>query len=187
MFTLNGTRGHVYAGRLAMMDATENPRFQQFMAIADGIRAMNVRTNADTPEDAAKARGFGAEGIGLFRTEHMFYGKGSEQPLFLLRKMIVSTTVEERRAALAELFPFVKKDIKATLAVMDGLPVTIRLLDPPLHEFVPQGREEREKLAAALGISVEQLAKRADDLHESNPMMGHRGVRRLRTSCSRRR
>ena len=176
-FTLNGTRGHVYAGQLAMMDATENPRFQQFMAIADGFRAMNVRTNADTPEDAAKARGFGAEGIGLFRTEHMFYGKGSEQPLFLLRKMIVSTTVAERRAALAELYPFVKKDIKATLAVMDGLPVTIRLLDPPLHEFVPQAHEERAKLAAALGISVEALAKRADDLHESNPMMGHRGVR----------
>jgi len=176
-FTLNGTRGHVYSGKLAMMDATENPRFQQFMAIADGIRAMNVRTNADTPDDAAKARSFGAEGIGLFRTEHMFYGKGSEQPLFLLRKMIVSGSEAERRAALDELFPFVKKDIKATLAVMDGLPVTIRLLDPPLHEFVPQGREEREKLAAALGITVEQLAKRADDLHESNPMMGHRGVR----------
>jgi pyruvate,orthophosphate dikinase len=177
VFTLNGTRGHVYAGRLAMMDATENPRFQQFMAIADGIRAMNVRTNADTPEDAAKAREFGAEGIGLFRTEHMFYGKGSEQPLFLLRKMIVSEGEAERRAALDELFPFVKKDIKATLAVMDGLPVTIRLLDPPLHEFVPQGAEERAKLAAALGITVEVLAKRADDLHESNPMMGHRGVR----------
>jgi pyruvate,orthophosphate dikinase len=177
VFTLNGTRGHVYAGKLAMMDATENPRFQQFMAIADGIRAMNVRTNADTPEDAAKARGFGAEGIGLFRTEHMFYGKGSEQPLFLLRKMIVSEGVAERRAALDELFPYVKKDIKATLAVMDGLPVTIRLLDPPLHEFVPQGAEERAKLAAALGITVEVLAKRADDLHESNPMMGHRGVR----------
>ena len=98
-----------------------------------------MRTNADTPEDAAKARGFGAEGIGLFRTEHMFYGKDSEEPLFLLRKMIVSETEAERRAALDELFPFVKKDIKATLAVMDGLPVTIRLLDPPLHEFVPQG------------------------------------------------
>jgi pyruvate,orthophosphate dikinase len=177
VFTLNGTRGHVYAGKLAMMDATENPRFQQFMAIADGIRAMNVRTNADTPEDAAKARGFGAEGIGLFRTEHMFYGKGSEQPLFILRKMIVSGSEAERRAALDELFPYVKKDIKATLAVMDGLPVTIRLLDPPLHEFVPQGAEERAKLAAALGITVEVLAKRADDLHESNPMMGHRGVR----------
>jgi pyruvate,orthophosphate dikinase len=177
VLTLNGTRGHVYAGALAMMDATENPRFQQFMKIADGIRAINVRTNADTPEDAAKAIEFGAEGIGLFRTEHMFYGKGSEQPLFLLRKMIVSTTEAERRAALDELFPFVKRDIKATLEVMSGFPVTIRTLDPPLHEFVPQGAEEREKLAAAVGITVEQLAKRADDLHESNPMMGHRGVR----------
>jgi pyruvate,orthophosphate dikinase len=177
VLTLNGTRGHVYAGALAMMDATENPRFRKFMRLADGIRAMKVRTNADTPEDAAKAREFGAEGIGLFRTEHMFYGKGSEQPLFLLRKMIVSSSEAERRAALAELYPFVKKDIKATLAVMDGLPVTIRLLDPPLHEFVPNNPDERAKLAQALGISAGELTKRADDLHESNPMMGHRGVR----------
>jgi pyruvate,orthophosphate dikinase len=177
VLTLNGTRGHVYAGALAMVDATENPRFQQFMRLADGFRALNVRTNADTPEDAARAREFGAEGIGLFRTEHMFYGRGSEQPLFLLRKMIVSSTEAERRAALSELYPFVKKDIKATLAVMDGLPVTIRLLDPPLHEFVPNNPEERAKLAQALGINAAELAKRADDLHESNPMMGHRGVR----------
>ena len=147
------------------------------MALADAIRAMKVRTNADTPEDAAKAREFGAEGIGLFRTEHMFYGKGSEQPLFLLRKMIVSSSEAERRAALAELYPFVKKDIKATLEVMDGLPVTIRLLDPPLHEFVPTRADEREKLASALGITATELDKRAEDLHESNPMMGHRGVR----------
>ncbi len=98
---------------------------------------LKVRTNADTPDDATTARGFGAEGIGLFRTEHMFYGKGSEQPLFLLRKMILSSSEAERKAAIDELFPFVKKDIKATLEVMDGLPVTIRLLDPPLHEFVP--------------------------------------------------
>jgi pyruvate,orthophosphate dikinase len=177
VLTLNGTRGLVYEGALPMMDATENPRFVHFMALADQIRVMKVRTNADTPEDATKAREFGAEGIGLFRTEHMFYGKGSEQPLFLLRKMIMSATQAERRAALDELFPFVKKDIKATLAVMDGLPVTIRLLDPPLHEFVPTRTDEREKLAQALGITLAQLAQRADDLHESNPMMGHRGVR----------
>ncbi|MDP2807924.1 MAG: PEP/pyruvate-binding domain-containing protein, partial [bacterium] len=126
--TLNGTRGYVYAGQLAMMDATENPRFVTFMKYADSYRQLKVRANADTPEDAAKARGFGAEGIGLFRTEHMFYGKNSEAPLFCLRKMILSKSVEERRAALAELYPFVKKDIKATLEVMDGLPVTIRLL-----------------------------------------------------------
>ncbi|MEP0774798.1 MAG: pyruvate, phosphate dikinase [Acidobacteriota bacterium] len=177
VLTLNGTRGLVYEGALPMVDATENPRFKHFMEIADRIRVMKVRTNADTPEDAAKAIEFGAEGIGLFRTEHMFYGKGSEEPLFLLRKMIVARSEAERRAALDELFPYVKRDIKATLAVMDGLPVTIRTLDPPLHEFVPQSREEREKLAQAVGITVEQLAKRADDLHESNPMMGHRGVR----------
>jgi pyruvate,orthophosphate dikinase len=178
-FSLNGSRGHVFEGQIATIPARplENADFIKIMELADKYRAMKVRTNADTPEDAAKAIEFGAEGIGLFRTEHMFYGKGSEQPLFLLRKMIVSGSEAERRAALDELFPFVKRDIKATLAVMDGFPVTIRTLDPPLHEFVPQATEEREKLAKAVGITLEQLAKRADDLHENNPMMGHRGVR----------
>ncbi|MDY0059220.1 MAG: pyruvate, phosphate dikinase [Myxococcota bacterium] len=175
--TLNGTKGHVYAGQISMISATENPRFVGFMAIADELRQLGVRTNADTPADAEKARSFGAEGIGLFRTEHMFYGKNSEQPLFLLRKMIVSKNEAERRAALDELYPFVKKDIKATLAVMGGLPVTIRLLDPPLHEFVPHHHDEREKLAAALGITLDELTARAEALAESNPMMGHRGVR----------
>jgi pyruvate,orthophosphate dikinase len=177
LLTLNGTKGLVYAGQLPMIDATENPRFVKFMQIADSFRRLKVRTNADTPDDAHTARAFGAEGIGLFRTEHMFYGKSSEQPLFLLRKMIVSSTEAERRAALDELFPYVKKAIKDTLAVMDGLPVTIRLLDPPLHEFVPTSPEERQKLAKAVGISPAELDKRADALHESNPMMGHRGVR----------
>ncbi len=175
--TLNGTRGYVYQDALAMIDSTENPRFLEFMKIVDGFRRLKVRTNADTPDDAAKARSFGAEGIGLFRTEHMFYGQNSEEPLFRLRKMIISHDEKERRAALEELFPYVKKDIKATLEVMDGLPVTIRLLDPPLHEFVPKRQDEREKLARALGISLHELNERAEDLHESNPMMGHRGVR----------
>jgi pyruvate,orthophosphate dikinase len=175
--TLNGTKGHVYLGSLAMMDATENPRFQRFMTMADQFRTMGVRTNADTPADAAVARGFGAEGIGLFRTEHMFYGEGSDKPLFCLRKMILSKTAEERRAALAELYPFVKASIKGTLEAMEGLPVTIRLLDPPLHEFVPQGVEKQAELARALGITPEEIAKRGEALHESNPMMGHRGVR----------
>ena len=175
--TLNGTKGRVYAGQLAMISSAENPRFLQFMKLVDKFRAMKVRTNADTPADAAKAREFGAEGIGLFRTEHMFYGKGSDEPLFFLRKMIISKNEAERRRALDELFPYVKRDIKATLAVMNGLPVTIRLLDPPLHEFVPQETEKRAELAASLGISVEELAKRAELLHETNPMMGHRGVR----------
>ena len=175
--TLNGTRGYVYAGELSMIDATENPRFQEFMKIVDRSRTMGVRTNADTAEDARIARSFGAEGIGLLRTEHMFYGAGADEPLFLLRKMILSKTTTERRAALDELFPYVKKDIKATMAAMEGLPVTIRLLDPPLHEFVPQSEEKQEELARSLGITKEDIRRRGEELHEANPMMGHRGVR----------
>ncbi|NOU16611.1 MAG: pyruvate, phosphate dikinase [Bacteroidales bacterium] len=177
ILTLNGTKGHVYTGAITLMDATENPRFQEFMTIVDKYRKMGVRTNAETPADAKVAREYGAEGIGLFRTEHMFYGKGSEQPLFLLRKMILSEGEKERRSALDELSVFVKKDIKATLLAMDTLPVTFRLLDPPLHEFVPQSAEKQAELAKALGISAEAVAKRGEALHESNPMMGHRGVR----------
>ena len=175
--TLNGTRGNVYQGSVPLMDASENPRFQQFMKIVDSYRKMGVRTNAETPADAKVARDFGAEGIGLFRTEHMFYGEGSDQPLFLLRKMILSSGLEERRKALDELFPFVKKDIKATMVAMNGLPVTFRLLDPPLHEFVPQSPEKQVELAKSLGIKPEDVAKRGEALHENNPMMGHRGVR----------
>jgi pyruvate,orthophosphate dikinase len=175
--TLNGTKGLVYEGSLPMVDSTENPRFIDFMKLADGFRRLAVRTNADTPEDAARARTFGAEGIGLFRTEHMFYGKGAEQPLFLLRKMIMARDEAGRRAVLGELYPFIKRDIKGTLEAMDGLPVTIRLLDPPLHEFVPTRPEERARLAASLGMTAAELDKRAEELHEANPMMGHRGVR----------
>ncbi len=176
--TLNGSKGNVYAGELPMKKAAEeNPDFQAFMKLCDQVRKLKVRTNADTPEDAAKARAFGAEGIGLFRTEHMFYGKNSEEPLFKLRKMIHSKSEAERRNALDELFPFVKKDVKGTLEAMDGFPVTFRTLDPPLHEFVPTRMDEREKLAESLGISIDELNTRADSLHENNPMMGHRGVR----------
>ncbi len=177
IITINGTKGNVYTGAIALMDASENPRFQAFMKIVDKYRKMGVRTNADTAEDARIAREFGAEGIGLFRTEHMFYGKGSEQPLFLLRKMILSANVTERRKALNELFKFVKKDMKNTLEAMDGLPVTFRLLDPPLHEFVPQSADKQAELAKALGIKKADIARRGEALHESNPMMGHRGVR----------
>jgi pyruvate,orthophosphate dikinase len=176
--TLNGTKGNLYKGQLPMMDATEeNTALNDFLKICGKIKRLGIRTNADTPEDALKARQFGAEGIGLFRTEHMFYGKGSDQPLFNLRKMIVSKTEEERKKALEELFPFVKKDIKGTLEAMDGFPVVVRLLDPPLHEFVPREKEKLEQLAKDLNITMEELARRAEALHESNPMMGHRGVR----------
>ncbi|MBN1336152.1 MAG: pyruvate, phosphate dikinase [Deltaproteobacteria bacterium] len=177
VLTLNGTRGQVYAGCLPMVSNTENPRFVEFMAIVDQYRRLGVRANADTPEDAQKARRFGAQGIGLFRTEHMFYGKNGERPLFLLRKMIVSRTENERRVALDELYPYVKESVKSTLTAMDGLPVTLRLLDPPLHEFVPVEPEKRRELAGALGISTQELEDQAEALHESNPMMGHRGVR----------
>jgi pyruvate,orthophosphate dikinase len=177
LVTMNGTRGNVYAGKLPLIDATENPRFQHFMTLVDKFRTMGVRANADTAEDARTARAFGAEGIGLFRTEHMFYGKGSDEPLFLLRKMILSNTVGERQNVLKKLFRFVKSDIKATLAVMDGMPVTVRLLDPPLHEFVPQNPAKQKELATSLGISPKEVKARGDALHESNPMMGHRGVR----------
>jgi pyruvate,orthophosphate dikinase len=177
LVTMNGTKGNVYLGALKLMDASENPRFKAFMTIVDKFRTMGVRTNAETPQDAAIARSYGAEGIGLFRTEHMFYGEGSEQPLFLLRKMILSDGKDERVKALKELSAFVKKDIKATLLAMDGCPVTFRLLDPPLHEFVPVSKEKQAELAKALGISAEAVAKRGEALHESNPMMGHRGVR----------
>ncbi|MHA2041312.1 MAG: pyruvate, phosphate dikinase [Candidatus Thorarchaeota archaeon] len=175
--TLNGSRGLIYEGELPMMDSSKNPRLQEFMDMVDEFRQMEVRANADNPEDAKTALEFGAEGIGLLRSEHMFYGEGSDEPLFLLRKMIISKTNAERRAALAELEPYVKRDIKATLEVMDGLPVTIRLLDPPLHEFVPQSRIGQERLAHALGIEMEEVRARGESLHESNPMMGLRGVR----------
>ncbi len=176
--TLNGTKGNVYEGELPMMDASdENKLLGDFLKICGQIKRLGIRTNADTPEDAAKARVFGAEGIGLFRTEHMFYGKGSDEPLFILRKMIISKTEAERKKALDELFPYVKKDIKGTLAAMDGYPVVVRLLDPPLHEFVPREKAKLEQLAKDLNISMEELADRAEGLRESNPMMGHRGVR----------
>ncbi len=176
-FTLNGTKGIVYQDQLKMKNASENVRFKAFMDIADKYRTMQVRTNADTPEDAMTALDFGAQGIGLFRTEHMFYGADSDKALFLLRRMILSKTCEEREAALEELFPFVKEEIKATLEVMDNLPVTLRLLDPPLHEFVPQSRENQQEIADALHIDIEEVFKRSEKLLESNPMIGHRGVR----------
>lgn len=176
--TLNGSKGLVYKGQLPMRDASEsNEMLDAFLKVCNSIRRLKVRANADTPEDAARARKFGAQGIGLFRIEHMFYGKGSELPLFKLRKMIVSKTPDERRRALDELFSHVKSDIKATLKAMEGLPVTIRLIDPPLHEFVPHEKAQLEELAKSLNISLDELEKRASSLRESNPMMGHRGVR----------
>ena len=175
--SLNGAKGLVYEGAIDTMDASENPLFAKFMGMCDKFRKLGVRTNADTPEDAARALKFGAQGIGLFRIEHMFYGRNSETPLQKLRKMILCDTDEERKAALSELEPFMKAAVKETLRVMDGKPVVFRLLDPPLHEFVPQGEDKKKELAKDLGISVKEVEKRGASLHEVNPMMGHRGVR----------
>jgi len=177
--SLNGTKGLVYQGRLALVDVDvdHNPYYKRFMEMVDKVRTMGVRANADTPKDAQIALKFGAEGIGLFRTEHMFYGEGSEKPLFILRKMIMARNADERRHALNELFPYVKNDVKATLEVMEGRPVTIRLLDPPLHEFVPKTEDKIKELADALGVDPEEVKRRGEALYEVNPMLGHRGVR----------
>ncbi len=177
VFSLNGSKGFVYDQKIETMSATENPRFVEYMNIVDKYRVLGVRTNADTPEDAQNAINFGAEGIGLFRIEHMFYGLNSEAPLSKLRKMILANNINERKSALAELEPYVKAAVKGTMKVMDGKPVTFRLLDPPLHEFVPQAGEKQAELAKELGITVEEIKKRGEALHEVNPMMGHRGVR----------
>lgn len=175
--SLNGSKGLVYGAAIETMDATENPLFVRFMDIVDKYRKLGVRTNADTPEDAERALKFGAEGIGLFRIEHMFYGRNSEIPLAKLRKMILSDTESERRTALAELEPFMKAAVKSTMRIMDGKPVVFRLLDPPLHEFVPKTEDKKKELAKELGVSVQEIEKRGESLHEINPMMGHRGVR----------
>ena len=177
IISLNGSKGWVYAEPVGMINATENPLFQQFMALVDKYRKMGVRTNADNPEDAQNAVNFGAEGIGLFRIEHMFYGKNSEEPLAKLRNMILANTTEERVAALAELEPYIKNAAKGTLKVLNGKPLTFRLMDPPLHEFVPHTEEKQKALAAERGITFEEIKKRIDALNEVNPMMGLRGVR----------
>ncbi|KAF0126839.1 MAG: pyruvate orthophosphate dikinase [Elusimicrobia bacterium] len=177
--SLNGSKGTIYKGKMPLVEpgAETKKTLGEFLKLCNQVRALKVWTNADTPADSAQAREYGAEGIGLFRIEHMFYGKGSDAALFQLRKMIMSKTLEERKAALNDLFPYMKNDLKATFKVMEGMHVTVRLMDPPLHEFVPHQKEKLQELGQALGISYEELETRATALRESNPMMGHRGVR----------
>jgi|TARA_Y100000031_G_scaffold74366_3_gene82048 pyruvate,orthophosphate dikinase len=178
LVTLNGTAGKVYAGELPLRKTDISSEYlSRFLSLCDRHRKLKVRTNADTPADAQRALEFGAEGIGLFRIEHMFYGDGSEEPLFCLRKMIMADSHEERKAALDELYPHMKDDIRETLRAMEGLPVTIRLMDPPLHEFIPHEPKGQAQLAQALDIDSTELTRRAEQLRETNPMMGHRGVR----------
>jgi len=177
VISLNGSKGWIYAEPVGMIKSTENPLFQQFMKLVDKYRKMGVRTNADNPIDAQKAIDFGAEGIGLFRIEHMFYGENSEKPLEILRNMILANSRAERVAALEQLEPYFLESAKKTLRVMDGKPLTFRLMDPPLHEFAPQGSKKMQETARRLHLSIEEVQKRVAKLHEVNPMMGLRGVR----------
>ncbi len=172
--SIDGTTGNIYDGQIATVDAQIAGEFGRVMAWADKYRTLKVRTNADTPADAKKARELGAEGIGLCRTEHMFF---EEDRIAAFREMICSDTVEEREAALEKILPYQQSDFKALYEALEGNPVTIRFLDPPLHEFVPTEEADIEKLANAQGKSVEEIKTLIASLHEFNPMMGHRGCR----------
>ena len=172
--SLDGSTGKIYIGDIPTVEASISGNFDRIMTWADEIRTLKVRTNADTPADAANAVKFGAEGIGLCRTEHMFF---EGERIHKIRKMILSKTVEAREEALNELIPFQKGDFKGLYEVMEGRPVTIRFLDPPLHEFVPTEEDDIAALAADMGLTVAEVKAVCDSLHEFNPMMGHRGCR----------
>ena len=172
--SIDGSTGNIYDGVIKTVDATIAGEFGRVMEWADKFRTMKVRTNADTPADAKKARELGAEGIGLCRTEHMFF---EEDRIAAFREMICSDTVEEREAALDKILPYQQGDFKALYEALEGNPVTIRFLDPPLHEFVPTEEADIKKLADAQGKSVEDIKAIIASLHEFNPMMGHRGCR----------
>ena len=172
--SIDGSTGNVYAGKLEMQEASISGDFETFMSWADEARDLKVRTNADTPKDAKQARVFGAEGIGLCRTEHMFFEKDR---IFNFRKMICATNVEERKAALEKILPYQRKDFEGLYEAMAPYSVVIRYLDPPLHEFLPKEEKEIQELAKDLGKSVEELKTIIESLKEFNPMMGHRGCR----------
>lgn len=174
VITLDGSSGEVYLGEVKTIEPKLDANFERIMKIADGIRRLKVRTNADTPKDAQTARNFGAEGIGLCRTEHMFFGADR---IDAVREMIIADNKMDREKALAKLLPMQREDFYELFKIMDGLPVTIRLLDPPLHEFVPHTDEETHELAKRLGMDFERLRAKVKALHEFNPMLGHRGCR----------
>jgi pyruvate,orthophosphate dikinase len=180
--TLDGSQGIVYADKMPLVSPEFPKAYQTVMKWVDEIRQLRVRTNADTPQDARKAREFGAEGIGLCRTEHMFFTdfehpEKSHDRQLAIQEMILANDKEARVKALDKLLPFQRRDFVGIFKAMDGLPVTIRLIDPPLHEFVPHEPAKQAELAKELGISVETVARRVEQLHEANPMLGHRGCR----------
>ena len=172
--SIDGTTGNIYDGIIPTVDATIAGEFERVMQWADKYRTLGVRTNADTPRDTKKAIELGAEGIGLCRTEHMFF---DEERIFNIRKMILAETVEEREKALEKLIPYQKGDFKAMYKELKGLPMTVRYLDPPLHEFLPKEEADIEAIAKDMGVTTEHLKAKCDELHEFNPMMGHRGCR----------
>ena len=172
--SLDGSTGKVYGEKIDTVEASVSGNFAKFMGWADSYRQMEVRANADTPRDANQARKFGAQGIGLCRTEHMFF---APERIAAIREMIVSKTVEQRKNALEKILPMQREDFEGLFKAMDGLPVTIRLLDPPLHEFLPHTDEEIRDLAKDMDMSFEELKNVVTELHEFNPMMGHRGCR----------
>ncbi len=176
LISMNGTAGTVYKGQLALLsaDPESNKEYSELMTWADEIRTLDVRTNAERPEDSALARSFGAQGIGLCRTEHMFF---DPQRILAVRKMILAGSEDDRRQAIMELLPYQREDFRGILEAMKDMPVTIRLLDPPLHEFMPQNEAQINELASELNISVDDIKTRIDNLHEFNPMLGHRGCR----------
>ncbi|MFN3354252.1 MAG: pyruvate, phosphate dikinase, partial [Brevundimonas sp.] len=174
VITIDGSKGEVMEGAVKMIEPELTGDFQTLMAWADGARRLKVRANAETPLDAKTARGFGAEGIGLCRTEHMFF---DDERISAVREMILADDEAGRRAALAKIAPFQKADFVELFTIMAGLPVTVRLLDPPLHEFIPHSEAEIDALAAGSGLDAAKLKRRAKELHETNPMLGHRGCR----------
>lgn len=176
IITLNGSKGNVYKGELNLieMDPSKNKELKSILNWSDEFRTLQVWANTDEPEDAKKARGYGAQGIGLTRTEHMFF---AEERIKAMREMILSEDVEARRAAVMKLLPYQKKDFMGLLSAMEGLPVTIRLLDPPLHEFLPQETKQIKELADIMKVPVKKIKARIGQLHELNPMLGHRGCR----------
>ncbi len=172
--SVDGSTGRVLAGRVPLVQPESSPEFEKLMSWADDARLLRVRANADTPADAERARAFGAEGIGLCRTEHMFFQDGR---ISVMREMILATGLDGRKAALGKLLPMQRQDFVGIFRAMDGLPVTIRLLDPPLHEFLPRETAELEEIAAQLGVPLSTIENRVDVLTETNPMLGHRGCR----------
>jgi pyruvate,orthophosphate dikinase len=172
--SLNGSTGEVYLGAVATKEAELDADFSELMHLCDKYTKLVVRTNADTPYDAGIARGFGAVGIGLCRTEHMFF---EGEKIRAMREMILAETVEERRRALTKILPYQQDDFKGIFKAMAGCPVTVRLLDPPLHEFVPHYEKEQRELAEIMGVTYDYIRERVDSLHEANPMLGHRGCR----------